>query len=192
MDAPLNVTVSHFLSTYARGRDLLDKIAGVSPTLLLRGYTELRYQNYVDALANLWIVTEQLTELLWRNDFLADGKNHPAIDISNRRKALREDGRTWSISVRQEILFQKGILGDESFAALFTARKARNDLVHAGKSPPAQIVQSLFAAIIDLVEILSGMRAEEIRKLPVDSQVQFADLSTSDMNDWNETAARHL
>jgi hypothetical protein len=185
---PKNIPVSRFFQQYRTGNDLLTKLPNVSPTLLLRGVTEMRYHNLTDALSNLWIVVEQLTELLWQDVFLARNENHPIPDIPNRRRSLDEDTRTWSMSVKHELLFQKKIISAAVYAKIHPARKARNDLVHKGLRPNADLVENLFSGILDLVHSATGSDPSDLRA--VDMRIQDVTRSQRgcDLKAWNNAA----
>jgi hypothetical protein len=187
---PTNVPVSEFFQRYETGRSILGHLSNVSPTLLLRGVTELQYLNLVDSLSNFWIVVEQLTELLWAREFLASPDNHPDPAIPNRKKALSQDSRTWSTSVRQEMLFQKGILPSATYTKLHPARKARNDLVHAGRRPAHGTVRDLFSAVLDLICIASGSDPIALRNMTIRDRDVFHPRKEYDLLEWNETTSQ--
>src|SRR5205085_5173085 len=100
------ISYSQFQKALNCGQVILERIRNLTPSFLIRGVTEIRYKNWSLALSNLWITIEQLTDYLWNNRFLVDHEYNPAEQIAGRAKALREDNRTWSSSVKQEILFQ--------------------------------------------------------------------------------------
>ncbi len=52
---PINITVSEIREAFGQGLAVLQTLGDFTPTFFLRGYTELRFHNYSDALANLWI-----------------------------------------------------------------------------------------------------------------------------------------
>lgn len=190
LSQPKNVSVSNFQSSYQGGRRVLDKIPHLSPTLLLRGFTELRYGNTVDALSNLWIVVEQLTEMLWANRFIEIDDKHPSPEIPNRRRSLGQDTRTWSTSVRQEMLFQIGVIPSHAYSRIHPARKARNDLVHQGRRPSEEIVSTLFQGVLDLLEIASGIDPMSLRQLDTKTRSDFRKRSEYDLTDWKQTESQ--
>jgi hypothetical protein len=151
-----NVSVSKLQAAYDQGNAVLQSLRGFTPTFLLRGYTELRYHNYSDALASLWVCVEQLTALLWSRYFLAKPELHVS-HLSGRKDSLKNDTRTWSTGVRQELLYQIGVIDENTFVNLFPARKARNDLVHAGVTPDSTVVSNLYDGVLGLVKIITGM-----------------------------------
>lgn len=190
LSKPKNVAVSDFQTSYQAGRAILDNLQHLSPTLLLRGFTEMRYGNSVDALSNLWIVVEQITEFLWKARFIADPEKHPSPDIQNRLRSLGQDTRTWSTSVRQEMLFQLGVLPSSTYSKIHPARKARNDLVHEGRRPTEVIVTTLFDGVLDLIEIASGLNPDPLRQLEVAARSEFHRRDQYDLTDWNKTTSQ--
>lgn len=186
LSQPKNVSVTDFQSSYQGGRKILDKIRHLSPTLLLRGFTELQYGNTVDALSNLWIVVEQITEMLWATRFIDIDEMHPSPEIPNRRRSLGQDSRTWSTSVRQEILFQTGVIPSYAYSRIHPARKARNDLVHQGRRPSEEIVLTLFQGVLDLLEIASGIDPSRLRQLNIKPRSDFRERNQYDLTDWNQ------
>lgn len=132
LSSPQTMPLSVFRQALSAGTEITSSVPTLSPKFLLLGVTELRNRNWSSALANLWVVIEQLTNYLWDEKFLNDGRFHPVSEIARRKRTLRDDNRTWSTSVKQEILYQKGIISEETLAFVFPARQARNSLVHSG------------------------------------------------------------
>lgn len=127
-----SITIDELKVAYIVGNDILRKIPNISPYFLLSGITELRYKNWSSALSYLWIIAEQLTDFIWEDRFLNDINKHPNPDISGRKQTLRQDHRTYTSSVKQEVLYQIGALTSDIYTQLYRARKARNKLVHEG------------------------------------------------------------
>lgn len=167
---PKNILVSELLQAYQSGNTILDAIPNLSPTFLLRGHTELKYKNWSDALASLWIAVEQLTDHLWEHTFLKDPKRQLST-IPKRFKSLREDSRTWSLVVRQEILWQMGVLPSQTYELLFPSRQARNNLIHEGAPPDSETVRGLYEAVLQLIEIIGRTGSLGIRKIEVDKEI---------------------
>ena len=147
---------SQFQKALNIGQTTLERIHNLTPSFLIRGVTELKYKNWSLALSSLWITIEQLTDYLWINHFLAGNQYNPAEQVSGRIKALKEDNRTWSSSVKQEILFQVGLISENVFQALYPARQARNRLVHDGKDVDEKIAMGAYNAIISMLSICAG------------------------------------
>lgn len=160
---PKIIRESEFRGAYLEGNKVLDAINNFSPAFLLRGHSALRDWNVGDALSNLWIVVEQLTCFLWEHRFLAIPDFHPK-KMKNRIKSLKQDNRTWSTSVKHEILWQAKELSEDCYAALSLARKARNDLVHEGKIPAYVVVENLWIVLFELLETASGVSLNGMRQ----------------------------
>jgi hypothetical protein len=186
LNTPKNVLLSEFKTAYEHGSAVLDNIQNLSPTFLLKGHTEFKYNNFSDALTSLWTAVEQLIDYMWQHEFLDDPQKQ--IDtLPRRNKSLREDSRTWSLAVRQEILWQVGIISKETYKLLFPARQARNSLIHSGKPPSQEIVSGLYEATIQLMEHAGNKRPLGMRTLPAK---QFSPLETAasdqSFEDWKE------
>ncbi|MFP9118134.1 hypothetical protein ACLI08_10135 [Flavobacterium sp. RNTU_13] len=138
------------------GNSILKKIPNLTPKFLNNGITEIRYRNWDLVLSNLWIISEQLIDYLWHNDFLSNYNNHPKDEINGRKKSLKDDSRTWSMAVKQEILFQNKVISEIVLSRLYNSRKARNKLVHEGKDVQRQIAFELFKAVQELLRNITG------------------------------------
>ena len=114
------------------GRMVLEKIPNVGEEFLLKGVTGYARRDWGTALANLWIVIEQLTSHLWCERII--GPAGESQIIRGRIESLK-DNRTWTISARHELLFQRNFFDAELYASLVVARKSRNQLAHDGSHP---------------------------------------------------------
>lgn len=65
---------------------------------------------------------------------------------------MKEDNRTWSASVKQEILYQRGLLSEQIINKLYPARKARNKLVHEGKKVSESVAVGILETVKALIE----------------------------------------
>lgn len=156
------ISIKELNSYLIRGELISAKIDNLSTYYLLNGITEMKYGNWSAALSNLWIVTEQIIDYLWINFFLSDPDRDP--EIPSRKQTLTNDNRTYSTSVKQEILYQIGVLSKNVFANLYTVRKARNKLVHEGKMVSEETAKLLYGSIDDLFRVINGDRS--VRILP--------------------------
>jgi hypothetical protein len=161
---PRTLLISELKSAYLHGVSVIDKINNFSPFFLLHGYSAMVYQNRSEALSSLWIVVEQLTSFLWENKFLANPKLHPIKKINKRFDALK-DNRTYSTSVKHELLWQTKLLSEECFEALSIARQQRNKLVHDGTVPDFKVIENLWKNIHELIESTSGVSSIKMRQL---------------------------
>ncbi len=174
---PQIIYESELRNAYHMGHQVLDIVSNLSPIFLLRGQSALYHRNLSDALSNLWIVVEQLTNFFWKHRFICAPGFHPK-EMLSRLDSLKRDNRTWSTSVKHELLWQTKHLSEESFAVLFKARKSRNDLSHEGKIPDCSIIEDLWIALLELLESASGTILLKLRQLtthpdPTTSKLSF-------------------
>jgi hypothetical protein len=129
---PRTLALDDMLMASKLGRRVLDGVQQLRGEYLLQGVTGLARRNWGVALANLWIVVEQIASHLWEREIIASTQ---VTDPSSSRRDQLLDTRTWTISARIEVLFQKGVIGGELVDQLTRARKARNALAHSGTHP---------------------------------------------------------
>jgi hypothetical protein len=132
------------------GRSILEAVPELSGEFLLKGVTGIARRDWGAALANLWIVVEQITSNLWEHRMV--GPAQGPDPIPGRIDQL-SDPRSWTIAVRHELLHQIGMLSRDMLAKLSEARKARNALAHRGTHPTADAAQSAYAAATELLQV---------------------------------------
>ncbi|MGM8361359.1 hypothetical protein ACSV4D_05515 [Flavobacterium sp. ARAG 55.4] len=152
---PRILYVNDLLDKLKLGDEIFKQIPNLNPKFLLRGITEFKYKNWDLVLSNLWISLEQLIDFIWNHNFLANNVNHPNIEVPNRKKSLKEDSRTWSASVKQEILYQKNLIDEDILNRLSKARKIRNKLVHQGINVDEQTAKDILDVTIRLIKIIA-------------------------------------
>lgn len=150
---PRSIFVSEFKAKVQKGERILSKVPLLNSKYLTKGVSEVRYKSWDLVLSNLWITAEQLIDFLWNNLFLSSDDYHPNTSIINRKNSMKDDSRTWTMSVKQEILFQSKIISGTVLEKLFSARQARNKLVHEGKPVDEKVAKGLLSAIEDLLTI---------------------------------------
>ncbi len=165
--------LSQFHQMLEKGDQILTALPNLTPTFLIRGVTELKYRNWSSALANLWITAEQLTDKLWNDYFLKDERFHPTKKIPKRLQSLNEDNRTWSTSVKQELLFQIGVLSSEVFSQLFGARRSRNALVHQGTAVEEPAAIDLYKSILSLLCSAANTDSLPMKTIEIRSEDYF-------------------
>lgn len=146
-----SVTINELLKYLEKGTEIVNSIDNLSTFYLLAGVSDMKYGDWSSALGNLWVVAEQITDFLWEKRFLRDLARNP--EIPSRQQTLKNDHRTYSASVKQEILFQVGILTDKVYAKIYGVRKARNKLVHEGVLVGEDIAVTLYEAVDELLRI---------------------------------------
>jgi hypothetical protein len=91
--------------------------------------------------------------------------------------------------VKQEILFQANLIDEEIISKLFPARKARNKLVHEGKSVPEEVALDLYK----VVQLLIAKSANTVESLSFkinpdtwESKMDKSNFDESYFEDWKE------
>ncbi|HQV05073.1 MULTISPECIES: hypothetical protein [unclassified Novosphingobium] len=168
---PRTIAFATLQNAMKSGLEVLNLLPTLQGEYLLKGGTGLARRDWGAALANLWIVTEQLVSGLWAREVVEPTlKDNP----STARRNQLNDTRTWTVSARLELLYQKGVIPAETFGALGKARKARNSLSHEGKHPSERDAYASYEGVRGLLSIaLDGMR-------PALFDVDLADHSLSD------------
>ena len=191
---PRILRVSEINSMLVEGEKVFNKIPNLTPKFLTNGITEIHYKNWDLALSNLWITAEQIIDHLWHTKFIADINYHPTKNISGRKDSFKEDNRTWSTSVKQEMLYQSKIINADIFESLFDARKARNKLVHEGKSVNESVAIRLFGSIKGLIELATN-ESNLLNTVAIDEKKQLDKATQIDIDffsDWIETGKKFI
>ena len=158
--ASSSVSIEKFVQCLDKGTEVVNAIDSLSTYYLIAGITEMRYGNWSSALSNLWIVAEQITDYLWVRRFLNDPSRDP--EIPSRRQTLLNDNRTYSASVKQEILYQIGVLSETAYSNLYVVRKARNKLVHEGQLISEETARRLYDAVEALFKIATSNKSSAV------------------------------
>jgi hypothetical protein len=148
---PRSVRLSALDSAMKTGLATLKRLEPMRGEYLLKGATGLARRDWGSALANLWIVTEQLLEALWTREIVEPAR---ALDSSKARKDQLNDNRAWTAATRIELLHQKGLFDLATLTALSKARKARNDLAHRGVHPSENDANACYAGIRSLISVV--------------------------------------
>jgi hypothetical protein len=147
---PRMTKASDLAKAMAAGRAVLEALPELSGEFLLKGVTGIARRDWGAALANIWIVVEQITSNLWERQMVGPAQ---ASDLIPGRVDQLSDSRTWTIAVRHELLHQIGVLSHQTLGRLSDARKARNALAHSGKHPTADAAQAAYAAATELLQV---------------------------------------
>lgn len=153
---PRTVAFASLTRAMQIGLGVLNRLPTVSGDYFLRGVTGIARRDWGAALANTWIVAEQIISELWRRHVIEPTAGE---DNSRARRDQLNDTRTWTASARIEMLFQKGVLSRETVASLSRARKARNNLSHEGTHPTQSDALSAYEGVCGLLTVaLNGER----------------------------------
>lgn len=139
-----------------KGNMIVKAIPNLSTFHLLNGITEFRHRNWPSALTFLWVVVEEITDYLWSQNIIENvtGEN------SKKRKEMLKDTRTYTISVKQEILLQIGVISEKIYNNIFEIRQARNKLVHEGKLISESKATILLETVKELLALVSKMNID--------------------------------
>ena len=163
---PRRIAITDLVEAAKKGRQILETLPSIGGEFLLKGVTGYSRRDWGAALANLWIVVEQLTSHLWKDRVLSEAEISPTLP--GRLKMLR-DTRTWTIAARHEVLYQLKEFDADLLASLLAARKARNKLSHVGKSPDEEQAMAVLSSVKKLLRVL----------LP-DSEIPFLEMDLRD------------
>jgi hypothetical protein len=153
---PRQVAPVELRAAMEAGLQMLNAVSLVRGEYLLKGATGLARLDWGSALANLWIVIEQVVGELWERRIVAQTLE---ADLDRARRSQLMDTRTWTASARIEMLYQKGVISLDATRALGKARKARNDLHHSGRHPSSDDAWAAYEGVTELVVVaLDGKR----------------------------------
>lgn len=146
---PKSETLEDIKLALNKGAKILEAIPTVSPTVLLNGISYRTMNQWSDALINIWTCIEQVLEHIWREKVLTFGNQK----IPGRKEFLK-DSRTWTISTKIELLYQRSVLDFAVYSLLNKARKARNNFIHGGTTLQKDSVDAAIRGLFYMVSLL--------------------------------------
>ncbi|WP_454804237.1 hypothetical protein [Mucilaginibacter phyllosphaerae] len=191
LSKPSHLYLSLFKEQLRAGQAIFSQIRNLTPTFLITGFTELKYNNWSTALSNLWISVEQLTDFLW-NEKVVPQQKAVMTGFPNRVRSMKEDSRTWSTTIKHEVLFQNGVIPEAVFAWIYPARQARNKLVHEGQAIEEQTATDLSKAVLQLIAICVGQDFEQAREIlaPKNGYRNHFQKWENSFEDWRALSAK--
>lgn len=182
---PRVLMVEYLRNAFQQGQQVIQAIGNFSPLFLLSGYTAMVYRNNSDALNNLWIVVEQITEHLWLHQY-AKLRLSPRASRCHAKviSAIRSD-QIWA---KQRQLRLAKIISKDCHKALSQARSKRNDLVHQGIVPTSQAIELLWGVLPELLEVASGIEPLGLRRLGGGIVENWDIPQRTDFNEWRDLA----
>jgi hypothetical protein len=185
---PRVLMVNAMQRAFEQGQEVIRAIYNFSSFFLLNGYTAMVYQNNSDALNNLWIAVEQLTEYLWVERYIKNKDAFPARVAKFHARvnwAIQRD-QIWA---KQQLLRLSKIISKECHKALSHARDKRNDLVHEGVVPDYQTIDALWGALPELIEVASGIGKLGIAGLRGGGPINWDIPAKTNFDEWIELAS---
>lgn len=138
---PVCHTPVEFVAVYTVGHEII-KATNFESLFLLNGYDYLVCQKSADALSNLWIVVEQLTEVIFQSK----------IDETSRRALSIANGKM-NIAAKHKVLLHYQVINNSIHSTLAKCRQIRNDMLHKGVSPSLNLSIELWPVLLNLFEI---------------------------------------
>lgn len=160
---PPRLEIGRLQEAYAAGKALLASIPRVSPELALIGCTFFVKRQWSEALNSLWTCVEQVTDHVWHMDVIARAGS---MSVPGRADYLK-DHRSWPVAARLELLFQRSKLQAQTYALLATARRARNALVHNGRSPTRDEAVASLAGLFQFISFVASEFSEVESTRPI-------------------------
>jgi len=188
---PRILMLAEMQDAYSQGQQVIRSINNFSPFFLLNGYTAMHYRNNGDALNNLWITVEQLTEYLWTEFYEKDFATLP-VRIVQCHNHLRSKKQLKNIWAKQQQLRLSKIISKKCHVTLSNARNARNDLVHDGVVPNLEIIEGLWNVIPELLEFASNIQPLGLRKLSGTGASSWSIPIKTNFDEWMQLSQSFL
>lgn len=119
---PRVLMASELTDAFAQGRTALKAIPSLYPFFLLSGYTSMIYQNTNDALSNLWIAIEQITEHLWEKNYTPHKNSLGSRVAKFHKKVKGSRTKIDDIYSKHKILRYSKIISNECYTNLNEGR----------------------------------------------------------------------
>ena len=146
---PPHIFARDIIAARQKGAKISSAIATLRVEFLLHGISAFVSHDWASALSHLWIAVEQVISFMWQEDVVVD-PCQPKEPIEGRSKFI-QDHRTWVTSARMEVLYQIGVIDENTYRLLNTARKARNELIHKGTKPTKVAAEAALDAVFHLI-----------------------------------------
>ncbi len=182
---PRVLMVDDIRNAFHQGQQVIQAIGNLSPLFLLSGYTAMVYRNNSDALNNLWITVEQLTEHLWTTRYVK--QKHPAR-VKRCHTQVKDAIDRDQIKAKHRQLRLAKIISRPCHKVLFEVRSKRNDLAHRGIVPTSHLIERLWGVLPEMLEVASGTGDLGLRKLDAGVVENWGIPTKTDFNEWMELA----
>ena len=174
---------------YNAGQEIIKSIPSFTPFFLLNGYTSLINQNNNDALNNLWIVVEQITEILWKKIYIKCKDSYPR-QVRCLHTTWEEAKFLKNIATKHKLLRLAKIISRQNYKILESARKSRNKLVHSGRRPEYEVIFELWGILSELLELATCRRNIGLRKIKVGKELNWSNPQDTNFDEWKELVAQ--
>lgn len=186
---PRVLDVNDLKQAFLEGQKAINMLPQFPPFFLINGYTNLiKHNNNDDALNNLWIIVEQLTEILWEENY----KNKKKMLPERVRKChmhLKNSISKNSILAKHKLLRLSGIISRDIYKLLDTTRDVRNDLAHRGYPVERKTIIDILSVLSQLFAILIASDNVGFNKLIVRGEdVNWGIPSKINFDEWEKIA----
>lgn len=120
--------------------------------LSLEAYKNYTIHKWNNTLLLGWAFIEILIDKIWKKKILAMVSN-----TEEKRKERLKNNRTYTASVKTEILYVKNIIEIDTYNGLNKLRSIRNSLIHKGHAVLETEVSEIFELTKSLVKTLTGL-----------------------------------
>jgi len=180
---PRVLMVDEMHKAFHQGQQVIQSMLSFSSLFLLSGYTAMVYRNNSDALNNLWITVEQLTEHIWREQYLKNRSSFPAY-VAKAHSKPRIKKRLGSIFTKHKLLCLSNIFSKDCYRVLSRARRKRNDLAHSGVVPDSNLIEQLWSVLPELIEVASDTKHLGLRRLSGGAMENWDIPARTDFEEW--------
>lgn len=174
---------------YVDGREIVNSIPNFTPYFLLNGYSYLVNHNNNDALNNLWIVVEELTEILWNNIYIQRKHTYHSC-VQKSHAHLKNQLKKNLIFAKHKQLRLSKIITRKSYKILDSVRDVRNDLAHRGMQPNRQVVIELWQILAELFEVATNSQNVSLKKLSVGQELNWNSPLNTNFDEWQELVSQ--
>ncbi|MCK5161486.1 MAG: hypothetical protein KAQ99_07930, partial [Candidatus Aureabacteria bacterium] len=120
--------------------------------LSLEAYKNYTMHKWNNTLLLGWAFIEILIDKVWKKKILAI-----VSETEEKRKVRLKDNRTYSASVKTEILYVNNVIEIDTYNGLNKLRSIRNSLIHEGHAILETEVSAIFELTKSLVKTLTGL-----------------------------------
>lgn len=143
-----------FKDCYSFGKEISQKLnfKNTELVLSLEAFSNYTMHKWNNTLLLGWAFLEILIDRIWENSILAS-----ITDTEIKRKKRLEDNRTYSASVKTELLYISEIIDLDTYNCLNKLRNIRNSLIHKGKAASESDVTVIFELTKSIIQAVTEL-----------------------------------
>jgi hypothetical protein len=148
---PEIIEVKDLHAAIKAGRSLVKDLGNIPKEQMLYATTFYNQNQWAESLLHFWSATERIVEISWQKHVVC-----AEAECKAKRRNFLTDNRTWPVSTKLEMLYQKKLLASEIYSDLDDVRKARNSLVHNGHSPTFEVANKSLKCFFKFLSLLAS------------------------------------